>query len=207
MIAPDSARGVSTEQLDAAYASGPDPWQISQGFYESRKRGVLLNCLPRPHYGRGFEPGCAAGELTVALAQRCDSLLAVDYHEDAVAQTRARVSALPGCTVEQRLLPAQWPLRARFDLVVVAEFGYYLDDDTWAAFCARLAASLRRGATVAACHWRHDFEGRTLSTQALHARLDEALPIRRATHVLDDDFVLDVWSGEPGTLAGREGRR
>ena len=199
--------GVAIEQLDAAYASGPDPWRIRDAFYERRKRDVLLGCLPRQRYHSGFEPGCAEGELTAQLAQRCDRLLAVDYHARAVATARERVAGVPGCTVERLLVPAQWPLDQSFDLVVIAELGYYLSAAAWATFCARVSGSLDRGATVLACHWRHDFDGRTLTTDALHDQLDRDLPIGRCVHLVDDDFVLDVWCGEPGTLAAREGLR
>ena len=206
-ISTAAQHGVSVGQLDAAYATGPDPWRISQGFYERRKRDVLLSCLPRERYRSGFEPGCAEGDLTVRLAERCDQLLAADYHPDAVATTREWVSGIPGCTVEQLLVPAEWPEALCFDLVVVAELGYYLSAAAWARFCSRVAGNLDRGATVAACHWRHDFDGRTLSTDELHDQLDRALPMARCVRVVDDDFVLDVWCGEAGTLAAREGRR
>jgi SAM-dependent methyltransferase len=199
-------QGVSVAQLDAAYASGPDPWRISHGFYERRKRDVLLGCLPRERYRSGFEPGCAEGELTARLAERCDRLLAVDYHLDAVSTTRQRVVGMPGRTVDRRLVPAQWPEAQCFDLVVVAELGYYLSAAAWATFCSRVAGSLDRGATVLACHWRHDFDGRTLATDELHHQLDRALPMSRCVRVVDDDFALDVWCGEVGTLAAREGR-
>jgi hypothetical protein len=203
----ETDNGVSVAQLDAAYASGPDPWRIRHGFYESRKRDVLLSCLQRQRYDSGFEPGCGEGELTVRLAARCQRLLAVDYYPQAVSTSRERVAGMAGCTVDRLLVPAQWPDAQLFDLVVVAELGYFLSAQAWAAFCGRVAGSLDHGATVLACHWRHDFAGRTLGAYELHAQLDRALPIDRCTRVDDEDFVLDVWSGEAGTLAGREGRR
>jgi 16S rRNA A1518/A1519 N6-dimethyltransferase RsmA/KsgA/DIM1 with predicted DNA glycosylase/AP lyase activity len=199
--------GVDVAQLDAAYASGGDPWRIGQGFYERRKRALVLDALPRERFESAFEPGCAEGELTVELAGRCRHLLAADYHADAVAATTRRVAGLPGCTVAQLLLPAQWPEAQRFDLVVISELGYYLSAPAWSELCRRLAAGLGPSATVLACHWRHDFAGRTLSTDELHAALDRTVQARRCTRIIDDDFLLDVWTTEANSPAQREGRR
>jgi hypothetical protein len=199
--------GVSVGRLDAAYAGGEDPWRIATGFYERRKRQVLLGCLPHERYRSGFEPGCAGGELTALLAQRCDELLAADYHQAAVARTAARMAGVAHCSVEQRLLPSQWPSGRRFDLVVIAEFGYYLSEPAWIELCAHIAGSLTPDATVLACHWRHHFDGRTLATDVLHARLGSALGSAACTTLIDDDFSIEVWSGAPGTVAERDGRR
>jgi hypothetical protein len=186
------------------YASSPDPWRIGEGFYERRKRDVLLSCLPAERYRNAFEPACAGGELTVRLAERCDRLLACDVAEAAVGQTAARLADKPWVQVRRLFLPAQWPVEQRFDLVVLSEFGYFLPEPDWQEVVAGTAASLAANWTVLACHWRHDFARRLQPTDRLHELLHQALPGRRTVHLIDEDFRLEVWTSAAG-VASAEG--
>ncbi len=188
------------------YAAAEDPWRISEGHYEHRKRQILLSCLPEPRYAHAFEPGCANGELSVLLAGRCDRLLAADLAEPAVRRTAARLVGWPGATASRLAVPAQWP-EQRFDLVVLSEFGYYLSWPDWQAVVARTAQSLTGNWTVLACHWRPDFDERLVATDALHDELANRLPGRQVLRLQDEDFRLDVFSGRQDSVAGREGRR
>ena len=97
------------EYFDALYSDAADPWGIEQGWYEERKRGVVLAALPRRRYARAFEPGCASGALSVGLAERCDELVCWDPAERAVEATRARLADRPGVRVERGALPERAP--------------------------------------------------------------------------------------------------
>ena len=198
-----------TDPVDLAYLNGmyegkDDPWGIGTGWYETRKRDLVLASLPRPHYGSAFEPGCSIGDLTVQLAQRCDRVLAADLNATAVATTADRVSPYPHVQVAQLLLPGDWP-SGRFDLIVLSEIAYFFTVDAWAQLCDSAAASLATGATVLACHWRHDFEQRTMPSQAAHDRLAQALGGPPQISLLDPDFLLDVWSLDPRSPAQQQG--
>ncbi|MFX6759272.1 methyltransferase, partial [Acinetobacter baumannii] len=84
-----------------------------------------------PRYRSAFEPGCANGEMTAALAPRCDALLAADRHPRAVEAAAARAAHDQNAAhvrVETIQVPAEWP-QQRFDLVVLSEFCYYLAPD------------------------------------------------------------------------------
>src|SRR5690606_41113548 len=61
-------------QLDQVWQTSDDPFGYRTRWYEQRKRDLLLAVLPWPGFGRGWEIGCANGELTHALAGRCGSL-------------------------------------------------------------------------------------------------------------------------------------
>ena len=191
--------------LAQMYADGEDPWRISEGYYEHRKRQIVLSCLPEPRYANAFEPGCANGELSVLLAGRCDRLLAADLAEPAVRRTAARLVGWPGARAARLAVPEQWPDQ-RFDLVVLSEFGYYLGWPDWQALVARTAATVTGNWTVLACHWRADFPERLVSTDALHDELASRLPGRQVLRMQDEDFRLDVFSGRAGSVAAREGR-
>jgi Trans-aconitate methyltransferase len=192
--------------FDQVWQEGEDPFGYRSRWYETRKRALLLAALPRPRFARGWEIGCANGELTADLAGRCDQLLGTDLHPRAVAVARQRCAELPHVRIERMEHPRQWP-QDRFDLVVVGEMGYYLDADALDVFARQLATSLQPGAVLVACHWRADFNGRRTSTDEVHARLAVIEGLRSCGHYHDEDFVLDCWSSDPVTVAQREGLR
>jgi hypothetical protein len=194
------------EYVEQMYASGDDPWRIGSGFYEQRKRQILLSCLPRPRYDHGFEPGCAAGELSVLLAERCNQLLAADVAARAVQLTAERLAGRSEARVQQLIVPQQWPADERFDLVVLSEFGYYLPPPAWEQLVARTSQSLTGDWTVLACHWRRPFPKRLMETEAMHAELGRQLPGRHVLTLVDEDFQLDVFAANSASVAEADGR-
>jgi SAM-dependent methyltransferase len=191
--------------LNRLYARNSDPWHLREGWYERRKLQLMLACLPREGYAAAFEPGCSVGDVTARLAERCDLVLAADFHADAVTAARQRTADASNVKVRQLLLPQQWPPGVSFDLVVLSEIGYFLSAAAWAELCARAGDSLADSATVVACHWRRDFAERTLPTAALHAQLGKAIGLAQHTSVTDTDFVIDVWATGTDSVAETEG--
>ncbi|HEU5270625.1 MAG TPA: SAM-dependent methyltransferase [Jatrophihabitans sp.] len=194
------------DHLRRMYDAEPDPWRIGEGWYELRKRQLLVACLPERRYRNCFEPACGNGELSVLLADRCDRLLAGDLAEPAVERTALRLADRPGARARRLTVPADWP-DEKFDLIVLSEFGYYLPWSGWQAVVSRTAASLTGDWTVLACHWLPDFAERQAGTDELHAELAARLPGRQILQVRDEDFRLDVFTGRPDSIAAREGRR
>lgn len=188
------------------YDAHPDPWRIGEGFYEHRKRQILLGCLPEPRYASCFEPACGNGDLSVLLAERCDRLLAGDIAAPAVERAAARLAGHSGVQVRRLTVPVDWPAE-RFDLIVLSEFGYYLSWRDWQEVVSRTAASLTGQWTVIACHWLPDFTERMNGTEELHAELAARLPGRHVLQLRDEVFWLDVFTGRPESVAAREGRR
>lgn len=192
--------------FDQVWQEGEDPFGYRSRWYEARKRELLLAMLPRPRFAQGWEIGCANGELTAALANRCDALLGTDLHPRALAMARQRCAGLGQVRLQRMEHPRQWP-EGRFDLVAVGEMGYYLDAAALEAFAARLASSLQPAAVLVACHWRAPFEGRHSTTDAVHARLAAIPGLQPQAHYHDADFVLDCWSTDATSVAQREGLR
>ena len=192
--------------FDRVWEQGEDPFGYRTRWYEARKRELLLAMLPQPAFARGWEVGCANGELTRRLAARCGALLGTDLNPRAIAVARRRCAGL--ARVELRCMehPREWP-DGRFDLVVVGEMGYYLDDGALQAFAHRIEASLAPDAVLVACHWRHGFEGRHSATVDVHGRLAAIPGLACIGHYRDSDFILDCWSGNAASLAQREGLR
>lgn len=182
------------EYFDAVYAGSADPWGFTDRFYEARKRALTLAALPTASYGRALEPGCSIGVLTAELAGRCRSLLATDVSDAPLAQARRRVDAAGvGDRVELRrwALGDPWPA-GPFDLVVLSEVLYYLDEPTLRSILDAMPAVLAPGATVLAVHWRHPVADYPQRGDAVHAALRATPGLHRLGGWADDDVLLDV---------------
>lgn len=199
-MSPGDARA----SFDALFAGNDDPWGFKTRWYEQRKRELTLACLPAARYASAYEPGCANGELAAALAPRCARLRVSDGSEAAVALARRRLAALPHVTVAQEWLPGAWP-QQRFDLIVLSEFCFYLDADALTDVAQRARASLTDGGTLLACHWRRANVGFPLDGDAVHTILRERLSLPRLLRHEEPDFTLEVWSGDPRSVAQRDG--
>lgn len=195
---------VADRYFDALYEGNDDPWAMRERWYEHRKRALLLACLPRARYRSVFEPGCANGETSAALAERCDALLCSDTAAAAVLLTRQRLHDAAHVQVVQSRQPEQWP-QGTFDLIVLNELCYYLDSAALELLIDCALNSLSEDGQLLACHWRARIEGCEMDAEQVHQRLCERLPL---THVLrheEADFLLDLWSRDPQSVAQHEG--
>ncbi|MFC7521737.1 class I SAM-dependent DNA methyltransferase [Xanthomonas populi] len=173
-----------------------DPFGYRSRWYEQRKRDILLGSLPYWRFAKGWEFGCSNGELTAALAQRCDALLATDLSQQAVDLARARVEEMRHVTLQQAAHPADWP-DGSFDLIVFSEVGYYLEDAAFEKTVAQFARSLTERGCLVACHWRHHFHGALRTAEQVHEGLIEALAVETLCTYQDSDFVLQAWMAGP----------
>jgi trans-aconitate methyltransferase len=179
--------------FDAMYATDPDPWEVATSWYERRKLAVLLACLPRERYATAWEPGSGPGITTRALAERADHLTASDSSAVALRLAEQRCADLDHVDLHLSTLP-DTPLEQPVELVVVAEFLYYLPDR--AAALDTLWSATAPGGHLAFMHWRHlpgdaHLSGEQLQEEvATYAKRHGA---RRLVHHLDEDFRLDVY--------------
>lgn len=193
------------QYFDNPYRDSDDPWRIRRRWYEKRKRALTLASLPHERYTRAFEPGCGNGELTGLLASRCDELVATDISEEAVELTRRRVAEFRHVKVEPMLLPDNWP-DGKFDLVVISEIGYYLDEPQLWHIVEHIHRSLSRDSAIVACHWRKPIEGLSQTGDEVHAKLRGRMNLPLLCHYWDDDLVLDVWTLDKQSVFERETR-
>jgi len=188
-----------TAHFEALYAADEDPWSVRAAWYERRKRTVLLASLGKERYRQVFEPGCGNGEMSAALAARCERLLACDGAASAVAAARRRLQdvapdvAPEAVRIEQRSLPAQWPGERGYDLVLISELAYYFDAAALEDLLVRAHAMLDAGGELALCHYLHDFDDRVSATAQAHAVAGRLPGMRRTVHHLDQDFLLEIW--------------
>lgn len=186
------------------FEGNDDPWSFRSRWYEERKRALTLAALPQRRYARAYEPGCANGELSVGLVERCDSLLCSDGTPRAVELARQRLAAHAQVSVSQAWVPEDWP-DGKFDLIVISELGYFLSPEALDRVAALSRAALTPGGTVLACHWRWPIAGCELGGDAVSKRLDAGLQLPLCTRIDDRDFLLDLWFGDGRSLGQREG--
>lgn len=200
---------MSTAHFQQLYEQADDPWQVRQRWYEQRKRSLLLASLPAPRYRHIFEPACGNGELTAALSERADRITASDVSPAAVALTRRRITTVNArqvATVEVQCqhLPGEWPSE-QFDLIVISEMAYYLPPTDLPLLLERCLRTLAPGGAVVLCHWRRPFADRLLDTDAIHAAFNASPALHRIVNHQEADFLLDVWSNNPHSVAQHEG--
>lgn len=185
------------DHFETLYAADDDPWDVRGTWYERRKRAVLLASLGRERYRSAFEPGCGNGEMTAALARRCDRLLACDGSASAVAAAQRRLQAPDraegALRLEQRSLPGQWPREEKFDLIVVSELAYYFDAAALDAMLALARANLDADGELLMCHYLPGFDDRVIATDAAHAAAGRLPGLVRAVQHRERDFLLETW--------------
>ena len=201
------------DYFERMYDAARDPWGFTDRWYEQRKRAVTLAALPQRRYRTGYEPGCSIGVLTAELAERCDALLASDVSATALASAAARLADRPHVRLEQRALPQGWPAE-RFDLVVLSELLYYLDDADLRDVVRRAIGAVAPGGTLLAVHWLHPVQDYPQTGRQVQAALAAAASpaLTRTVQHTEADFDLAVYqrpaAGEGPlavSVASREG--
>ena len=186
------------------YAKSDDPWGFRTRWYEKRKREILVASLPRERFGSCWELGCSVGELTAALAPRCERMLATDGNARAVDEAHKRVSEFANVRVEHQIHPEEWP-NERFDLIVFSELGYNFEPAALHELITRLRDALTPDGTFVACHWRYDIEACPVNGNDVHEVLSEVFAMPRIVQHAEADFLLDIWSRDGRSAAELDG--
>jgi SAM-dependent methyltransferase len=190
---------LSADYFEQLFSASDDPWSFRTRWYEKRKRDLTLASLPCQRYQRVFEPACANGELSALLAERCESLLCQDLNEKAVILARHRLSGLHHVHVQQARIPDDWP-EGLFDLIVLSEVGYFLDQQEWIQVIENTMRSLSPEGGVLACHWLHPIDGCSQNGRDVHAMLADHLPLHRLLLHEEADFLLEYWGRQPASI-------
>lgn len=168
----------SFEQL---YRDLRDPWQYETSPYEADKYRRCLDLLPQHRYRRGLEIGCSIGVMSLAIAQRCDALLALDFAPTAVAIARQR--SIPNARFEVGSVPQDWP-SGRWDLIVLSELLYYLEEDALEETIRLVVRDLAPDGDCLVAGYTGETETRLTSQQA-NGQLLDALATARPAHSVD----------------------
>jgi SAM-dependent methyltransferase len=107
-------------------------------------------------------------------------------------------------TIEQADATVSFPA-GQFDLVVLSEVAYYWDRATLERLLRTLRDHLSEDATVVACHWRHPVADYPLGGDEANDIIRAALPMTRIAVHDERDFLLEVFSTNPYSVAAIEG--
>ena len=180
------------DHFEQLYARRPDPWHLATSDYERAKYAATLAALPRAHYGRGLEVGCANGIFTAALAGRCEELLAIEPVETALDAARRYNADRPNVRFARMFVPAAWPARF-FDLIVLSEVIDYFGEADIDRLAQRVLGSLMSGGDMILVHWIGKKSLRPRDEEAtdrLVARLGSDFTMLRAER--NTDYRLDL---------------
>ncbi len=187
------SRGLTSAGIfERLHSRNDDPWEVRDSEYERRKRALTLSLLPPGQFARVYEPGCSIGELSAALAPRCQELICQDLSATAVRRAQARLAHFPQVQVEMGVAPGDWP-NGDFELIVLSEIGYFLSSAELDAVLRRARMTLRPGGYVLLCHWAHPIDGWELDGQRVHARAAELLDLPLHARHVDADVLLEVF--------------
>ena len=195
------------EHFTQMYAENPDPWGFIDRWFEHRKRALTMGMLPRSRFRSAFEPGCSIGVLTQLLAPRCDSLVATDIVDTALAAARERLAAHPGVTLARWALGEVWRDEV-FDLIVLSEVCYYLAPDALQKVLDDAVAHLDPDGVLLAAHWRHPVEGYLMTGNQVHGQLDRHPGLARTARYEDPDVLIETFApatSPASSVAEREG--
>jgi LmbE family N-acetylglucosaminyl deacetylase/SAM-dependent methyltransferase len=202
----DKPPTMSEAYFDERYARRDDPWGFETRWYESRKRALTLAALPAEKYDSAFEIGCSIGVLTEQLAARCASILAVDISQQAVDRARVRLHQQAHVTVERADVGRRFPDR-HFDLIMLSEVGYYFDLDGLDDLLDHIENGLGPTGTLVMCHWRHPVDDYPLTGDEVHHAARSRPGLHRIAAHVEEDFILEVFSHDPRSVAERTGLR
>ena len=191
--------------FDRVYATETDAWGFESRWYERRKRAISLAALPRERFTTALELGCSTGVFTAQLAERCDSIVAVDIADKALEVARTRLAGHPQVSFEKRLVPRDWP-PGFFELIVLSEVAYLCSAADLGRFLEKCRASLTPDGVLLACHWRPPVVDHPVTADQVHARLARVAGLQRTVQHREKDFLLEVFEPRPAkSVAEREG--
>ncbi len=174
------------------YRADIDPWQFQTSAYERAKYQATIDALAKPRYGNALEVGCSIGVLTAMLAQRCDSLLAIDASETAIA--KARQTSIPNAIFQVGTLPQDFP-GGRYDLIVLSEVLYYFAQPDLEALAALCVDAVQPGGDMIVCHWLGETDY-PLTGQAATDLFAQAVAVRlpRRVRLRHEEYLLERFS-------------
>lgn len=176
--------------FDSLYERDSDPWGFCSRWYEQRRYVLTLAALTKTRYTNAFEVGCSIGVLSEQLARRCDRVLAIDVSTKALAIASSR--GLPdNIELELRSVPRDWPAET-FDLILLSEVCYYLDEESLQQVIDHSTISLEEGGQLLAVHWRQPIEGCVMSGDQIHRILQGERRLIPLAAYVDTWFRLDL---------------
>lgn len=190
----DIKRSLSEKYFDDVYDANKDPWNFETSEYEKGKYAVTIAALPKPLYDNAFEIGCSIGVLSELLATRCTKLLAVDAVEEPLVKAREKLKKYLNVRVEKMMIPANFG-NEMYDLILLSEVAYYLNDADLAILREKTLAHLKTGGQLLMVHWTpvvHDYP-QTGDDVHAYFLVVENTQLKHLLHQRYDTYRLDLF--------------
>ncbi|MBV8446581.1 MAG: methyltransferase domain-containing protein [Hyphomicrobiales bacterium] len=168
-----TATSLSRRYFEDLYAADADPWRFATSVYESAKYRRSIEALPHARYRKGLEVGCSIGVMTRKLAERCDDLVAIDIAAAPLAVARMRCAEMTWVRFARMTVPKEWPNRI-FDLIVLSEVVYYLDEADVALLAHRAKSTLASSGNILLVHWTRPTNYPLTGDRAAELFIDQA---------------------------------
>jgi SAM-dependent methyltransferase len=139
--------------LNELYDTAVDPYHFTTNPYEAGKYAHTMQLLSGRTYDAALEVGAAEGVFTEMLAPICQSLVALDIAEAAVARGRQRLAQFSNVKFIQAALPQQMP-DGYFDLIIASDVLNYFPKDVLIDVLHLFAERLVPGGMLFALHYR-----------------------------------------------------
>jgi 2-polyprenyl-3-methyl-5-hydroxy-6-metoxy-1,4-benzoquinol methylase len=155
----ENKNSLTEKYFDDVYNASSDPWSFETSTYEKEKYDATIKALPKAMYSNVFEPGCSIGVLTAMLAARCKKLLAADSAEAPLVKARTRLQNSHHVKITKMQVPAEFG-NEQYDLIVISEIAYYLNDDDLALLKYKIIKHLEKGGHLVMIHYTplvHDY--------------------------------------------------
>lgn len=192
--------------FDSMYAASPDPWNLTNRWYEDRKYAITMALLPAPRYHHALELGCSVGTVTQRLVGRCDKVTSVDVSAAALDTTDRRLweaGLRESVTLVRGSFDDRWPT-GPFDLLVLSEVCYYLSEDLLSTVLRREVPRLATDAVVVGAHWRHPVDDYPMTGDQANAVIAATPGLVSMGVYRDADVVIEVFdTGSGASVASR----
>ncbi len=182
------------QYFDDVYRANTDPWNFEGSNYEKQKYAATIASLPKKRYKNIFEIGCSIGVLTSLLARHSSHLLAVDAAEAPLIVARQRLKNLTGIDIKKMAVPQEFPSEG-FELIVLSEVAYYLNDKDLSTLRDKIVKQLLDGGHLVMVHWTpvvHDYPQTGDAVHDYFMELNDA-GLKHLHHEKHDTYRLDVF--------------
>lgn len=184
----------STEYFESMYQRSDDPWNFAGSEYEQARYAAMDSRLGLRRFVNAFEPACSVGVFTQRLSLRCERVVASDAAPTAVVHARRRCETLSNVHVLCAELPQSLP-EDQYDLIVIAECGYYFSAAELGCLVDSLTECLWPDGVFLACHSLQQWPDHQLHGDQVHEIINQdsrllCEPTTQPGHAL---FRLDLW--------------
>jgi LmbE family N-acetylglucosaminyl deacetylase len=178
------------------YNNSSDPWNFKNSSYEFEKYKTSILALNGKKFRKGLEIGCSIGVQTKLLAERCDTLLAIDISDKAIKEAKLTCKENDNIDFKVLDISKDFP-RGKYDLITLCEVGYYLDKNALLSVLQNIDKALLMYGRLLVVHWIGFVPEYPLSGDDVHSSLKKFLlgknKYMQITHQKTELYRLEVW--------------